>query len=266
MIPSTLTIKKLVYALTGEGNAKDLYQRLDPRKYYIEHHDFAGAGTFVASAGLDPWVITDTSTTGTPTYTRLDGGQSTALDAIGVASLNFDAQEEAQNVCLSFGDKLAWDINMLQMVSFRVKQGQATKDAATTMAFGVAGDRNDAIDSIANAALFRLAGAATNVLVVETDDGTNNNDDVAASNAAGTQQSLANAYKVFVIDFRNGLSNVQFYMGDDIDSLFRVAPGTTFDMSNYTANVQPFFQIQKTSDTNTDSLQIDYVSAVFKRT
>lgn len=210
--------------------------------------DFLGAGTFVASAGLDPWVITDTSVTGTPTYVRVDHGETTGDFAPGVAKLSFDNTSEAQNVCLSFGDKLSFDIDKTQGFECRLKQSQATKDSTTTMAWGLAGDRNDAIDSIANAMLFRLAAAtASNVLVVESDDGTNDNDDKA------TGKSLTNVYQVFKIDLSD-TTDVKFFINGA-----RVASSTTFDMSNYTAALQPFFQIQKTADTNTDAIEIDYV-------
>lgn len=217
--------------------------------------DFLGGGIFGTSAtAYDPWVIADTSTTGTPTYTRLDHGESTGDFAPGVAKLAFDSQGEAQNVCLSWGDKLAFDANKVRGFECRVRQSQATKDAATTLAFGLTGDRNDAIDSVAVALLFRLAAAtASNVVVVESDDGTTNNDDVA------TGQSLTNTWKRFKIDFSNGLSDVRFFMGDGNDGLVRVASGTTFDFSAHTGALQPFFQIQKTSDTNTDAVEIDYV-------
>lgn len=218
--------------------------------------DFIGAGTFVTSAGLDPWVITDTSSAGTPTYTRLDHGETSGAFAPGVAQLAFDSQTEAQNVCLSFGDKLAFDINKVRGFECRLRLVPAgtLKDAATTLAWGLTGDRNDAIDSIAVASLFRLAsGSAVNTVVVESDDTVINNDDVA------TGLSLADStWTKFKIDYSD-LSDVKYFMDDTGGTMRRVAAATTFDMSNYAAGLQPFFQIQKTSDSNTDAVQIDYV-------
>lgn len=202
--------------------------------------DFFGAGLFGAASAGDPWVITDTSSAGTPTYVRVDGA------ATGEAKLTLASNSEIENVCLSFGDILCFDIDSIQRVEMRVKQGQATIDSTTSIAFGIAGDRNDAIDSIAQHALFRLIG--DNNLVVETDDGTTDNDDVT------TGTTLTNAYKKFVIDFTQGTSDVRFY----VDGA-RVAASTTFDMSGYTGSLQPFVQIQKTADTNTDSVVVDYV-------
>lgn len=219
--------------------------------------DFLGVGTFVASAGLDPWLITDTSASGTPTYMRLDHGETAGAFRPGVAQLAFDTTNEAQNVCLSFGDKLCFDINSLRGFECGLKivgEAGSAKDAATTLAFGVTGDRNDDIDSIAVAALFRLAsGSASNVMVCESDDTVNNNDDIA------TGFTLTdNTWAKFKIDFSK-LTDVKFYAGLAAGAFKRIAAATTFDMSNYAAGLQPFFQLQKTADANADLIQIDYV-------
>ncbi len=219
--------------------------------------DFIGAGTFVTSAGLDPWVVTDTSSSGTPTYTRLDHGETAGAFRPGVAQLLFDSQTEAQNVCLSFGDKLAFDINSVKGFECGVKFVETTgttKDSNTTLAFGLTGDRNDAIDSIAVAAIFRLAsGSASNVMVVETDDTVNNNDDAVTGFTMTTS-----VWGKFKIDFSD-LTSVKFYAGMAGGAFSRIAKAVTFDMSNYAAGLQPFFQLQKASDNNTDAVQIDYV-------
>ena len=210
--------------------------------------DFFGARTLDTSAAqADPWVITDTSSGGTPTYAVVDGA------ATGEIAVAFDSATEAQNVCLSFGDTLCLDIDKIIEFECRVKMNQATPDSATSFAFGLTGDRNDAIDSVAQAALFRLIGASAAVLV-ESDDGTHDNDDVA------TGATLANAYKHFLISFANGTADVRFFVDGQ-----PVATGTTFDMSAYTGSLQPFFQIQKTSDNNVDGFTLDYVKVRGRR-
>ena len=97
--------------------------------------------------------------------------------------------------------------------------------------------------------MFRVIGAdsATNV-VVESDDGTNDNNDVA------TGQTLVNTYRDFKISFATGTNDVRFFVGGQ-----PVATSTTFDMSNYTGALQPFLQIQKTADTNTDGVTLSQV-------
>lgn len=209
--------------------------------------DFCGHGELPSSQSDSDWLIDDTSSAGTPTYTK--GGVN------GEATLAFSSTSEVQNVCLHHGDDLNFDIDLIQSIELRVKMGQAALDSATQVAFGLASARNDAIDSIGEAALFRVIGGdSTTAVVVETDDGTVNNDDVS------TGQSLINAYKKFVINFAGGKSDVRFFIDGD-----RVAASTTFDMSNYSGAFQPFVQLQKTADSNTDSVVIDYVKIRSKR-
>lgn len=217
--------------------------------------DFFGSGSLSATAaGGDRWDITDTSASGTPTYAYVDGSASGEVQLV-LASTN-----EVENVCLSFGDVLGMDIDLIQGAEFRVKMNQAAINAASQLAFGLTGDRNDAIDSIAQAALFRVVGAdSTTAVVVETDDGTTDNDDKA------TGQTLINAYKTFKIDFTQGTGDVRFYMDDGNGALKRVASSTTFSMAGYTGSLQPFVQIQKSADTNTDGVTIDYVKVWGKR-
>jgi hypothetical protein len=93
---------------------------------------------------------------------------------------------------------------------------------------------------------FKLVGS--NAVLIETDDGTTDNDDKA------TGQTLVASFKRFVISFAAGKSDVRFFIDGD-----RVASATTFSMAAATGQLQPFVQIQKTSDNNTDSVSIDYI-------
>ena len=206
--------------------------------------DFCGHGLLSSSQSDDAWLIADTSAAGTPTYVR--GGIG------GEATLTLASTSEVENVCLYHGDDLNFDIDNVDHIELRVKQGQATIDSATSIAFGLASARNDDPDSITAAALFRLIGS--NSVVVESDDGTNNNDDKS------TGVSLSNAYKKFVISFASGTDDVRFFIDGS-----RVAASTKFDMSNYSAGLQPLLQIQKTADTNTDAVVLDYVKIVARR-
>jgi hypothetical protein len=213
------------------------------------YEDFLGPQTLTASpTNSDRWDINDVSSAGTPTYTV--GGIN------GEATLAFDSQGEIQNVCLFQSDVLNWDIDLLQRVEFRVKvtaEVGGTLDSATSVAFGMCSARADAIDSLAAHASFRAIGS--NAIVVESDDAVTDLDDksTGASFTSGT-------YKKFVIDFCGGKSDVKFY----IDGV-RVAASTTFDMSGYTAGLQPYCQLQKTADANVDSVTIDYIKIVSKR-
>lgn len=231
--------------------------------YWEFYDDFLGGGTFgTAATENDPWVITDTSAAGAPTYTRLDHGETAGVFRPGVAQLLMAATSEVENVCLSWGDKLSVDFNSLRgyECGIRLVPEGTLKDATTTLGWGVTGDRNDAIDSIAVASLFRLAAATgVNTVVVESDDTVTNNDDAATGYSLTDGSALTAAgWAKCKIDFSDK-TNVKYFIGNAAGSLSRVAAGTTFDMSGYSAGVQPFFQIQKTASTATDAAEIDYV-------
>lgn len=217
--------------------------------------DFIGAAVaFPTSANIaTPWVITETSAGGAPTYVRGvdDGGGG------GIARLQFAADNEVENICLSFGNTLTFDIDDGLIWESRIRLGQAALDTTTSLAFGLAGDRNDTLDSVAQHCWFRMEGGTSTTLVVcESDDGTTDNDDIA------TGLTLTTGWKTFRISMSPPVaskSNIQFSMSDAAGVLTRVAPGTTFSMAAYSSALQPIFQIQKTADTNTDYIDIDYV-------
>ena len=210
---------------------------------------FVGHRVYSATAGSNighNWKITDTSLAGTPTYAPVAGGRGLKVD--------FDNTNEVQNVCVNWADLLALDIDDLAEVRFRVKMNQAALNAASQFAFGLQSARNDAIDSIAAHASFRVIGGdSTTLVVVESDDGVTDKDDVAAG------LTLINAAKDFVISFTNGKSDVRFFIDGQ-----PVAMGTTFDMSQYSSGLQPFFQLQKTASTNTDGFTVEGVEVTFR--
>ena len=204
--------------------------------------DFNGTvATLPTSADpATPWLIDDVSSAGAPTYTR---GTSEAV-------LTMATDVEAEVIALHFGDALDFDADSIIRMEFRAKT-VATLDSTTTIVMGMGSARNDTTDSVTANAWFKLVGS--NAVVCESDDGTTDNDDKA------TGTTLVAAYKRFVIDFSNKL-DIKFY----IDGV-RVATSTTFTLSGYTAGLQPIFQLQKSSDSNADSLTIDYVKIVSRR-
>lgn len=209
--------------------------------------DFWGADTFSTAGQGSPWAIADTSAAGTPTYATV------SPSATGEVALTLASTSEVENVCLSFGDKLCFDIDNIQRFEARVKVSGCT--SGTIISWGLASARNDDPTAITALALFKMTGAtSTTAVTVETDDNVNDVTPVTSG------QTLATTYKKFVIDFTAGKADVKFY----IDGI-RVAASTTFSMSSYTASLQPFFQIQKSSSANTDSITIDYVKVVCKR-
>jgi len=217
------------------------------KDFAVYHDDFFGGRTFAATVGEGDWKITDTSSSGTPTYA------SVTPSAVGEVALTLASTSEVENVCLDFGDKLCFDIDNLQRFEARVKVSGCT--SGTTIAFGLQSARNDDTDSTTNNAQFKMVGAtSTTAVVVETDDGTSDLDDKA------TGQTLSTTYKRFEIDFTGGKSDVRFY----IDGV-QVATSTTFTMAAATGSLQPFVQISKTATANTDAVTVDYIEVTCKR-
>lgn len=213
-------------------------------------YDFRGE-LAIANAGSGAGNAFVKAVTGNATVAGLAGG--------GVR-LAHEATSQVQNACLYMGDVLPFDIDEIISVDIIAKVS-GTLDATSQIAFGLCSARNDTIDSLAEAAVFRCI--AGNSVLVETDDGTNDNDDVATGLTIGT------SWKRFAINFaeRNTTmeppslskgrgSNIGFYGSNDNGSRRRVASGTRFDMSNYSGGLQLFAQIQKTANTNTDALDI----------
>jgi len=226
------------------------------------HWVFRGYNQPAGSASQSPWVITDTSAAGTPTYVGAN---------LGGLALTMDNTTEVQNICLSFGDVLAFDIDVLLRMEMVLKVSAATLDTATSVAWGMWSARNDDPDAVTAHAHFRLIG--NNNVVCETDDGTTDTDDKA------TGDTLSTSFKRFAIDFGTGIytreapqlslggkAAVQFFMSDSYGSLRRVCDGTVFNMNAYSDGLQPVVQIQKTSDNNTNAVTIDEVIVDYKTT
>lgn len=211
---------------------------------YID--DFVGASvTFPTSANIGtPWV---TAVTGAAPPTHVRAGS--------LATLSLTSASQAQILSLHHGDSLAFDIDDIQSIEMRVELGAATFTSGSILVFGLGSARNDTADTVAANAWFRMEGAnSTTQVYVETDDGTRDNDDIA------TGQTLGTTFKKFVIDFTGGKNNVKFF----IDKV-QVATNRTFDMSGYSAGLQPIIQLQKAANTNADVAIIDYVQIVSKR-
>ena len=211
--------------------------------FVIFEDDFLGAKAITAvGAEGQPWEATYAA-----------GGTTTIGGINGELTIANAVATEIQNNCVAFEDDLNFDIDLLDHIEMRVKAGQAALNATSMLAFGLCSARNDVIDSLTAHASFRVIGATTTVFC-ETDDGDNDNDDVS------TGLSLVATYRKFVISFAGGTSDVRFFIDGQ-----RVCASTTFDMSSYTAGLQPYMQIQKTSDANVDAFVIDYVRIVSRR-
>lgn len=221
------------------------------KNYQNFEDDFLGmTASLPASADIaSPWLIDDTSSSGSPTYVRSGSN----------ATLTLASTSEVENVCLHFGDVLPFDIDNIQRVELVVSLGAAFT-SGSTLVFGVGSARADDPDAVAANAWFKMVGAtSTTAVYCETDDGVTDLDDKA------TNQTLGTTAKRFVIDFTGGKSNVRFYMDDSSGNLVPVCTSTTFDMSGYSAGLQPIIQLQKAANTNVDAVSIDYIQVTCKR-
>jgi len=166
----------------------------------------------------------------------------------GFMKLDLDTTVEAQVAALYMGDELGFDIDDLLTVDFWLKC-TASLGAQVSLSFGMCSAFNADPDSMAAHASFRCYG--NNLILCETDDGTNDNDDVAAG------ESLGATVKRFTIDFASGVrtvvpppsaggkGEVLFSCGNTQNVLRPVARLTRFDMSNYSSGLQPYAILQK---------------------
>jgi hypothetical protein len=215
--------------------------------FQVFEDDFNGTvATLPTSADpATPWLIDDTSVTGTPTYTK---GTS-------VCTMTLNNDNAVVNICNHFNDALDFDIDDIQTVEMRVRIGAATFTSGSILVFGVGSARDDTADNVAANAWFRMEGANSTTLVYcETDDGTRDVNDISSGVTLGT------TFKRFVIDFTGGKSNVKFYIDGQ-----RVAASQTFDMSAYSSGLQPIIQLSKAANTNADSVVVDYVKITSRR-
>lgn len=186
------------------------------------------------------WVVKDTSSAGTPTYTSVssDGGGFKLLLA------NTD---EAEIVTLYHGDYLFYRLDQLINMEWNIQADDM--DALTVLVFGFGTAQADDEDTITVSAWGKVEGAtSTTALVVESDDGTTDKNDVATATTMTDGQSMR-----FLIDLSYGLADVRFYFNGS-----RVASGTTFSLANITSGqrVQPFVQLSKPSGTGTPSCTV----------
>jgi hypothetical protein len=216
------------------------------RDFMNYEDDFIGTSASIPASAdpATPWLIVDVSASGAPTYVR------NASNAV----LTLAATEEVENITLAHGDALSFDIDDIQRIEMRVKLGAALT-SGTELCFGLGAARNATSDSVAANAWFKMVGAtSTTAVFVETDDAVRDIDDIATGTTLGT------TFKRFVIDFTGGKSDVKFYIDGQ-----RVAASQTFNMSSYTAGLQPYIQLQKAANTNVDAVTIDYVAIECKR-
>lgn len=171
----------------------------------------------------------------------------------GVMTMIIDADNNAEDAVLYFGDQRSIDLNQHANIEFGLAMPVLPTGGApatgTTVVFGLAHDHNLDKDTVATHAWFRLQGAAS--ILCETDDTTNDNDDVDTG-----IDLVAGEYHVFRVDAFD-MADVKFYIDGN-----RVCTGTTFDMSNCTADeaiMQPYISLDKAATVTVGTVNLDYV-------
>lgn len=214
------------------------------RQDFFEHYDeFFGHGSLPTVAAAN-----DVRSSG-PYFMNVVGANTTYAyatnESSGAVTLTF-GDNEVQNMNLYWKDTLCLDFRQQLYFETRVKMGNSALDSATTAIIGLASARNNTIASLGTVAGFTLAA---DYLTTRTDD-------AVTDTAVNTGVTLVNAYKVLKIDATN-TSDVKFY----IDGT-RVNRANTFTLAGLTSStryVQPYIQLQKTSDSNQDSITVDYI-------
>lgn len=215
--------------------------QIQPQNTAVFFDDFIGYQAMTSETGsTGPWLTVDVGDATEALVADADNGQFALILA---------ATDEAEDAVLYMGDQLNFDIGKLKTMEFRAQA--VTPGTGVAVVAGMAGDHNLDKDTVAQNAWFKWpAGLA---VVAETDDGTTDNDDKAVAT-----QVTATWYD-YKIDFTD-TADVKFYVNGT-----QVATATTFDMSAYTGNLQPYFSADKASGTGTASLIIDYVRIVSAR-
>lgn len=237
-------------------------------------YDFFDDFELAAGATLKlPWVkINYKSGAGTPTNDYVNDSPYGAYNVV------LHSTNEAEGQGLYFGDQ-----NVLYLsnntehrkkncyVEFVAKITPSVALAAgDEIVFGVTGDRGAGstsvvvLDNIAVSAWFRISGTANAVnIYCESDDGTTDKNliDTGFDIASGTTATRIRGR----IDFSD-VRDVKFYLQIEGNAtcgkgLVRVCSSTTFDMSGGDFNVQPYWEVQKSSGTQTHTVKLDLVGA-----
>ncbi len=171
----------------------------------------------------------------------------------GAFRLALTSASEAQDAVLYMSDVLNFDIDLIKRIRFKATVVVAP-GTGVVLVMGMGSAHNLDKDTMAEFAWFRLQADLN--LLIESDDGTNNNDDKDT-----LVNLVAGEAHIFEIDFSD-TSAITFYV--DGAAVIDAAP-TTFDMSNYAGLLQPYFSLDKPSDTSLGTLDVDWVEIICKR-
>ena len=170
----------------------------------------------------------------------------------GIFALTIVATSEAEDAVLYAGDVLDFDLDLLK--TFECRAAVTTPGSGVTVVWGMADAHNLDKDTVNANTWFRIDGGSM-VCDVETDDNATDDDD----NSTGVTLVTGTFY-VFKIDFTDS-SAVKFF----INGVQVPDASTSYDMSGFTTEMQPYFSLDKASGTSTGVLSIDWVRVVSAR-
>lgn len=235
--------KKLGVALGDSYAAKDLIDAVRPAidgTYIIDEHfigDYPAAATALAAGAL--------------TKVETNGLGVISQDAAnGVLKFSFDAVAEAATAALYYVNS---PINPAKggTAEFILAVYAIGDDAALDINFGLASDTHATdFDAIAEFVAFHLDGNDLS-LKIHSDDGTT---DTAAVDTA--VDLVDDGWYKFKIDFTN-LADVKFYYAALGGEYARLASGSTFDVSDASANWTPIVHVEKTSNDTVADVRLD---------
>lgn len=221
--------------------------------------DFVGHGELGAAgdAGAGPFVQNKTGTPGD------------IVNENGYLKIPIAATSEAEINCAYFGDELSFDVDDIKQIRIGLHT-VADLGSGVSAVVGVGSARNDTVDNVTANLWVRIAD--TNVLYVESDDGTTDNDDKATGLSMGATDLIV------VFDFDNGVlmrsplesgsvggkKHILVSIDNGDGYLRRVCADTVFTLNGYTAGLQPIFQIQKASGTGTGALYVKFFEVLLK--
>lgn len=212
--------------------------------------DFDASALYALGVPPPGWSVIDTSAAGTPTINESADCHGGAVE------LAFDNQDEAQAIGLDRGDELMYDID--QLVTFECRFRAPTINANDEIVIGMISAQDDAPANLTEGAWISVDG--TQDIDCESDDGATREDD----NDSGV--NLGNdVWCSLLIDFTD-TADVMFYLDiTGAGAYARVQAATTFDMSNYTGNLQPAMYLTKSGGAQTTNLDVDFVRIISAR-
>lgn len=230
---------------SGEGNRLRFYDPQNNNESALVVADVFFEDDFYGKAidTTNVWTALDVSVAGLTTPVLI------ADSASGLVSLPLDATNEVQLSGLTWGDNRTLILNQGVNIEGRMALS-VLPTGAVTFAFGLAGDHNAAVNTVAESIWFRADGSGA--ITVETDD-TANETSLVATGVTLT----AGLFAVFRIDCSD-ITSVKFYINGS-----QVAAGTTFNMSQVAAlKLQPVVRIGKEAGATTvGTVQLDYIRA-----